>query len=413
MKIAALLSFLSEASSKTQQILQRKQADSQTVEERRFIGDELCEVVGVPLSTIYSAEKAGRIPSREINGQGRKLGYTLAQVCEMQEMWGTSPRRLENEVAQVIAFTAFKGGCWKTNTTWYAGSYYANLGFRVLLVDLDQQASLTENCGIRPDVDTSVEDSLAYYITRQVGFEIEDVIKTIRPTYLSNMDIIPASLGLASCEMSLAAELVRAQGDPEIFKDAFFRVKQCIDAVKSDYDIVLIDGTPSLGILPLNIIFASDTIVVPTPTEIVDFASTAVFNDLYHEQIEFLSGLNKRSLQVIDSAPDIAYLPTRYSDSKQKNTMTSEEVLAAIRLTYEDHALQNAIRKHESAVSNLGRWGRTVFDVNPGQGVIGHIRKPSIINARENFKDVFDEVLEKLILPKWPSRQSIRANKRG
>lgn len=54
-----------------------------------------------------------------------------------------------------------------------------------------------------------------------------------------------------------------------------------------------------------------------------------------------------------------------------------------------------------------------MLDVNPRQGVIGHIKKPSIISARENFKEVFDEVLEKLILPKWPSRQSLRVNKRG
>jgi chromosome partitioning protein len=411
MKLPILMNFLDTVTDRTSQILENKHRQANSVEPRRFLGDELADVVGVPLSTIYSAEKAKRIPPRETAPGGRKLGYTLPQVIEMQSMWGTSPWRQEGDPPQVIAFTAFKGGCWKTNTTWYAGSYYANKGFRVCLFDLDPQASLTQNCGLRPDIDITASNSLTPYILREQGYPIEFVGQTIHKTYLDNMDIIPSSLSLASTEMVLAADLARSNGDPQVYRDTFFRVRQIVDVIKDDYDIILIDGTPSLGLLPLNIIFAADSIVVPTPTELIDFASTGVFNELLLEQLQFLSGDNAMNLQVIDSAPEIVYLPTRYSDSKTKNTMTSEDILEAIKFTYEDRALRTAIRKHESAVSNLGPLGRTVFDVNAGQGSVSHIRRPAILNARENFSQVFDEILERLVLPKWPSRQSIRAKR--
>ncbi len=77
----------------------------------------------------------------------RRLGATLEQILVMQEYFDTLPWRRDDEEPVVMSFTNFKGGCWKTTTSWYAGSYYANLGYRVLFVDLDPQASLTLNCG--------------------------------------------------------------------------------------------------------------------------------------------------------------------------------------------------------------------------------------------------------------------------
>lgn len=416
MQIKPLLKFLRDSAKKTRDILRTKNAESLTVEPRRYLGEELSQLVGVPQSTLNSAEQAGRIPKREKNAQGRKLGYTLDQVVEMQKLWGTSPQRQPGDEPVTIAFTAFKGGCWKTNTTWYAGSCFANKGLRVLLVDLDPQASLSENTGQQPDINVTHDDTLAGYIVRGEDYPYSEIPSLIRKTYLPNMDIIPSSTALASCEMKLNATLVRANGDPMVFKDVFSRVRQCLAKVKEDYDIILIDGTPSLGVLPLNIIFGCDAIVVPTPTELIDFASTGVFNELYYEQVDFLAGVNNSGLVAIESAPDIFYLPTRYSASDKNKTMSSASILEAIHFTYGSKALKNAIRKHESAVSNLTHLGRTIFDVNAGQGKVSDIKKDAIIKARENFNDVFEELLDKVILPRWPSRQtqpSLRVANRG
>lgn len=407
MKIGPLLELLSGASEGTSAILAASTHKAESIPPRLFKGEELERVVGVSSQTIYAGCREGRIPELLKDERGRRIGATLEQVLAMQEYFGTSPRRRKGDPPLVIPFTTFKGGAWKSTTTWYAGSYFANLGLRVLLVDLDPQASLTLYCGYLADINIKEEDSLANYITLEDGFIPEFVDATIKTTYLPNMDLIPSSLSLAAVEMVLATAIMQSAGELERVRDAFFRVGALIDQVKDKYDLVLIDGTPSLGLIPLNIIFAADSIIVPTPSEYVDFASTAAFCELYADQAEKLSDA-EGAYNVVSEFPDIWFLPTRYSDSETRRTMTSKQVLAAIKKVYGEHCLGHAIRKHDGAVSNLSAKGRTVFDIRPGQAGVERVRREAIMAARDNYAQVFDEIIQKVIVPKWPSRRTLR-----
>jgi len=371
---------------------------------RRFRGADLSELVGASLSTIYMAEKEGRLPSPDVDpNTRRRLGATLEQVMGMQRYFDTLPWRRDDEEAVVMSFTNFKGGCWKTTTSWYAGSYYANLGYRVLFVDLDPQASLTHNCGILPDFETSHEQSLGPYILEEEGFPPEWAGNVIRDTHLENLKIIPSTLQLAGVEYALSNAIMESRSSQDRIGRMmhwFHRVRDIVSQVKQNFDIVIMDGTPSLGLLPLNIIFASDTVIVPVPTEITDFASTLSFGDLYKEQSETLHAVFGEEL----SLPEMLFLPTRFSASEKNATLGSEFVLKQIQNTFGPDCMQSVIKKHEAVVSNLSLMRRTVFDVNAGDA---NVNRESRKRAMANFKTVFDEILERAVYPSWASKKAI------
>lgn len=375
---------------------------------RRFKGAELSELVGASLSTIYMAEKEGRLPPPDLDvNTHRRLGATLEQILVMQEYFDTLPWRRDDEEPVVMSFTNFKGGCWKTTTSWYAGSYYANLGYRVLFVDLDPQASLTLNCGILPDFETSHEQSLGPYILEEEGYPPEWANNVIRDTHISNLKIIPSTLQLAGVEYALSNAIMEARNSQNSYSRMmhwFQRVRDVIGQVKQNFDIVIMDGTPSLGLLPLNIIFASDTVIVPVPTEITDFASTLSFGDLYKEQSETLFEVFGEEIML----PDMLFLPTRFSASEKNATLGSEFVLKQIQKTFGADCMQSVIKKHEAVVSNLSLMRRTVFDVNAGDA---NVNRQSRKRAMANFKTVFDEILERAVYPRWASKKAILEEK--
>ena len=379
-----------------------KDIANQKMPPRRFKGKELSDVTGVSLSRIYMAEKEGRLPPADVDEvTNRRLGCTLQQVIEIQNYFDTSPSRKKEDEPVVLSFTNFKGGCWKTTTSWYAGSYFASRGYKVLFVDLDPQASLTLNCGILPDFETSHETSLGPYILEEEGHKEQFVRNVVHNTYLPNLKIIPSTLQLAGVEYALSNAIVESRDSQESISKKlhwFHRVRDCLSEIKNDYDIIIVDGTPTLGLLPLNIIFASDAVIVPVPTEITDFASTLAFCDLYKEQAEVLVEFFGEAITL----PEMLFLPTRFSPSEKNATLGSEFVLDQIRKTFGTACMQSVIKKHESVVSNLSLMRRTVFDINAGDG---NVNREARKKSMANFETVFDEILERTVFPKWSTKR--------
>lgn len=368
---------------------------------RRFRGRETEQLVGMTQQAIYKAQREGRLPPPDLDQNGRRLRPRHQQILEMQNYFDTSPHCTDEEEAVVLSFTNFKGGCWKTTTSWYAGSYYAMRGFRVLFIDVDPQASLTTNCGLMPDIDTSHEQSIGPYIMEEEGFPGEWIANAVRDTHLENMKIIPSTLALAGVEYDLTNTIVEAResGSIDRLLGCFHKIRDVIQVLKKDYDIIIMDGTPSLGLLPLNIVFASDTVIVPVPTESNDFASTLTFCDLYHESGSTI--LNHFGDDI--ALPKMLYLPTRFSASEKNATSGSSMVLSQIRATFGEDCLDEVIRKHEAVVSNLTLMRRTAFDINASDA---GLKTETLNRATSNFSAVFDEILDKAVFPHWPSRGS-------
>lgn len=149
---------------------------------------------------------------------------------------------------RVFAVANQKGGVGKTTTTVNLGACLAELGQRVLIVDLDPQANASTGLGLNPrQLDYSLYDVLLHDVA------MEDVIE---PVAVRNLYVAPASLDLAGAEIELVPALNRER-----------RLKEAIATVADDYDIILIDCPPSLGLLTINGLTAASEVLVPIQTE--------------------------------------------------------------------------------------------------------------------------------------------------
>ncbi|MGH9015051.1 MAG: ParA family protein [Acidimicrobiia bacterium] len=149
---------------------------------------------------------------------------------------------------RVLAIANQKGGVGKTTTAVNLGSALAELGYRVLVVDLDPQGNATTGLGVNPrDLQSSLYDVIMH------DAPIEDCVE---PTSLKNLFVAPATIDLAGAEIELVPAMSRE-----------LKLRKAIDAIRPDYDLVLIDCPPSLGLLTVNGLAAADDVVVPIQCE--------------------------------------------------------------------------------------------------------------------------------------------------
>ena len=144
-----------------------------------------------------------------------------------------------------------KGGVGKTTTTITLGGLLANKGYNVLLVDTDPHASLSYYFGVESeDLDLNVYDLFIQTATR------EQVLQSLCPTKYPNIDILPATMGLATLDRALGAK-----GGMGLV------LKKALDKISDEYDYVLIDCPPVLGVLMVNALAACQRIIIPVQTE--------------------------------------------------------------------------------------------------------------------------------------------------
>ncbi|HRW01663.1 MAG: ParA family protein [Tetrasphaera sp.] len=159
------------------------------------------------------------------------------------------PPRNRAKGATILAVANQKGGVAKTTSVASLGAAFAELGKRVLLVDLDPQACLTFSLGIDPDqVEASVHDALTGAVPlADVIFECGD-----------GVDLIPSSIELAGTESVLLGRPGRE-----------YILQELLAPVATAYDLILLDCSPSLGVLTLNALTAARGLIVPMPCEML------------------------------------------------------------------------------------------------------------------------------------------------
>ena len=151
--------------------------------------------------------------------------------------------------ARVVSMCNQKGGVGKTTTTINLGAALAEYGRKVLLVDFDPQGSLSVGLGLNPhDLELSI-----YNLLMQRDVSVDDVIV---PSGVPGMDLLPSNIDLSAAEVQLVHEVAREQ-----------TLQRILQPVIANYDVVLIDCQPSLGLLTVNALTASDGVIVPMECE--------------------------------------------------------------------------------------------------------------------------------------------------
>jgi len=151
--------------------------------------------------------------------------------------------------AHVISVVNQKGGVGKTTTAVNISAAFASMGKRVLIIDFDPQSNASSGIGV------DIKDKQQHSIYKALCDETT-MADIIIKTKITNLHIIPCTVDLAGVEIDLASE-----------KDREFYLKKCLKSITQDYDFVFIDCPPSLGILTLNALVASEVIFIPLQCE--------------------------------------------------------------------------------------------------------------------------------------------------
>jgi chromosome partitioning protein len=152
------------------------------------------------------------------------------------------------KTARVIAIVNQKGGVGKSTTAVNLGASLALLGRRVLIVDIDPQGNTTTGVGIDK---RAVERDVYNVLLQRIA-----IAEVVRPTEVEHLHIVPATLNLAGAEVELVSALQREN-----------RLKTALFPVLRDYDEVLIDCPPSLGLLTINALTAANEVIIPVQAE--------------------------------------------------------------------------------------------------------------------------------------------------
>ncbi len=151
-------------------------------------------------------------------------------------------------MGKIIAVTNQKGGVGKTTSCVNLAAYLANAGKKVLLIDIDPQGNACSSVG----VEVEKEQNSIYEILLGEA-QIKD---SIYPSVMKNLDVIPSTVDLSEAEV----DLVYMENREKVLKDA-------LSSIKSAYDYIFIDCPPSLGLLTVNVLTATDSIIIPIQCE--------------------------------------------------------------------------------------------------------------------------------------------------
>ena len=173
--------------------------------------------------------------------------------------------------ARIIALCNQKGGVGKTTSAINLGAALAELGRRVLLVDFDPQGALSVGLGVQPHQ----LDRTAYNLLMERNVALEDVLLK---TGVAGMDLLPSNIDLSAAEVQLVGEVAREQ-----------TLGRALAPAVADYDYILIDCQPSLGLLTVNALTAANGVIVPLECEFFSLRGVALLIDTIEKVQERLN----------------------------------------------------------------------------------------------------------------------------
>ena len=214
--------------------------------------------------------------------------------------------------ARVVAMCNQKGGVGKTTTTINIAAALADYGRKVLLIDFDPQGALSAATGVNANDATTIYD-----LMMDSKLAIKDAIQN---TDNPNMDVVPANIDLSAAEVHLVGEMSRES-----------ILANLVKPVLDDYDLILIDCQPSLGLLTVNALVAAHGVMIPMATEFFALRGVALL----------IQTIDKVRSRLNPALQTDGILPTMYDP----RTLHSKEVLERLQEAFEGQVFDTAISR--------------------------------------------------------------------
>lgn len=315
-----------------------------------FSTTALSALCGIDKSRVNYLVQKGELPPGRLQGVGKARIFTLAETQQwiraVAEFYQPRP---EGKRGRIVCCANFKGGVGKSSTAMALAQGLTLRGRRVLMVDLDPQASLSTLCGLLPDAEVSEEQTILPYLYG----DSPDLRYAVMPTYWNNLDLIPGTSGLFNAEFVIPS---RIGSDPK------FRFWELLTPglreLAADYDAIVIDTPPALSYLSLNSLFAADGLIMPLPPSSLDFASGTQFWRLFSD---LTSSIESRSAA---KHFDFVNVVLTKVDSTKASTETVREWIKA---AYKEKVLGVEIPASAVVEAMTTAFG-TIYDVTRWEG---------------------------------------------
>ena len=250
-----------------------------------FYGAQVAELCGIDPKQVTYYARRGDLPAGEVVGSRRM--FTLQQARQwIAALAGYSPRP-PGARAAVISCVSYQGGSSKTTTAFNLAQGLTLRGRRVLLVDLDPQASATTLTGMLPAAEVLDEHTIAPLTYPPLDEAPKDLRYAVQPTYWDGLDLIPAAPHLFNAEILLPIH------SRDIRIEWWTILARALEPLKADYDVVIFDTAPALSYLAINAVIASDGLLMPVPPDNLDYVSSVSFWSMLSETLYGLAANRK------------------------------------------------------------------------------------------------------------------------
>jgi chromosome partitioning protein len=310
----------------------------------RYAPKRFAQLLGLTTRELANVEASGPLLAlRPLEAGETKLTYSPADLVRYREVLRKRPEPLPF-TRQL--FLNFKGGTGKTSVSTSYAFRLAEMGYRVLVIDLDSQGHATKVLGLEPD---EHEKTLADALIRRVP--VRDVIV---PTGFPGLDVIPSNLAMSTVDLALMPLAGRE-----------FRLRNVLKEVEAGYDVVVFDAPPSFGLLNLNALVAADTLVVPVLADFLSFHGLKLL-------FETVGSLEEDLQHVLTHI----FIVVNGFNATYKIAKESRDALVA---HYGEYLLENYVRQ-DSRFAQASSEGTPVFAYDPESkgaedidGVLGEI----------------------------------------
>jgi len=353
---------------------------------RRFAMREAADFMRINQNTFrhYVSTMSDKLPTGELDKSNRRY-FTLEEIHQIQEILFREgkiealqyPRRGKGERCQILTCFNLKGGAGKTSTGVHLANQFALRGYRVLVCDLDAQASMTNMFGVTPELDPDMPT--AYDLIRYT--DPVPAREVIRKTYFPGIDLIPGSMNIMEFEFETALSFRNPSGSG-VFHT---RIAAALEAVQQDYDIILFDTPPQLSFAVIAALFASNGVLIPLNASMLDVMSLASFLRMAGEL-----------MTVVETyAPDHGFDFVKILITRFEATDLPQVQMASFLRTVLGASVMPVEFVKSTAIGDAANTKQTVFEVEPRD-----INRKTYDRVIESISRICDE-LEVEIHKSW------------